>query len=72
MNTETRKKIKIDDSWKALLQDEFDLEYMQALRRFLQHEKQLGKIIYPQAKQIFSALNLTPFNQVKVVIIGYY
>ncbi|MDT8425766.1 MAG: uracil-DNA glycosylase [Methyloprofundus sp.] len=60
----------MDASWQALLQDEFDLQYMQDLRCFLQHEKQLGKIIYPQAKQFFSALNLTPFDQVKVVILG--
>ncbi len=72
MDTETSKRIKMDASWKALLQDEFDLDYMQALRSFLQHEKQLGKTCYPQTKQIFSALNLTPFDQVKVVILGYY
>jgi len=69
MDTETSKRIKMDASWKALLQDEFDLDYMQALRCFLQHEKQLGKICYPETKQIFSALNLTPFDQVKVVIL---
>ncbi|MCF7970727.1 MAG: uracil-DNA glycosylase [Methylococcaceae bacterium] len=70
MDTETNKRIKVDGSWQALLQDEFDLDYMQALGQFLWHEKQLGKIIYPHTTQIFSALNLTPFNQVKVVILG--
>ncbi|SHE22370.1 uracil-DNA glycosylase [methanotrophic endosymbiont of Bathymodiolus puteoserpentis (Logatchev)] len=70
MDTEISKRIKIESSWKAVLLDEFDQEYMRALRRFLRHEQQLGKVIYPQAKQIFSALNLTPFDQVKVVILG--
>jgi uracil-DNA glycosylase len=43
---------------------------MQGLRQFLQHEKQNKKVIYPLASQYFSALNLTPFDEVKVVILG--
>ena len=62
--------IKMDPSWKERLQGEFSLEYMQSLREFLSEEKQQGKIIYPQARQYFTALNLTPFDQVKVVILG--
>ncbi|MEO1882857.1 MAG: uracil-DNA glycosylase [Methyloprofundus sp.] len=63
-------RIKMDPSWKERLQGEFSLEYMQSLREFLTEEKQQGKIIYPQAAQYFTALNLTLFDQVKVVILG--
>ena len=69
-NLEINQQIKLEASWKELLLDEFSKEYMQALREFLAHEKQQGKTIYPRASQYFSALNLTPFNQVKVVILG--
>lgn len=60
----------METSWKELLQDEFSQDYMQALREFLAREKQQGKIIYPRANHYFSALNLTPFADVKVVILG--
>lgn len=63
-------KIKLTPSWLALLQDEFELDYMLELRKFLQHEKQRKKVIYPLANQYFSALNLTPFDEVKAVILG--
>lgn len=63
-------RIKLIPSWLALLQDEFELDYMRALREFIQHEKQGKKVIYPLASQYFSALNLTPFDEVKVVILG--
>src|SRR3990167_7676567 len=62
--------VKIATSWLMQLGDEFDKPYMQILRKFLLHEKQAKKIIYPQGNQIFNALNLTPFDEVKVVIIG--
>jgi uracil-DNA glycosylase len=62
--------IQLEPSWKALLADQFDLDYMQALRQFLQTEKQQGKQIYPAGADIFNALNSTPFDQVKVVILG--
>ena len=62
--------IKLEPLWKKYLIDEFSQDYMTSLRSFLQAEKQQQKIIYPPAKQWFSALNTTPFNQVKVVILG--
>ena len=70
INTDTTGQLKIEASWKALLQDEFAKDYMQSLGQFLRDEKQQGKIIYPRASQFFSALNLTPFANVKVVILG--
>lgn len=70
MDINLAQQVKIEASWKQVLLEEFSLEYMQSLREFLQHEKQSGRIIYPRANQYFSALNLTPFNKVKVVILG--
>lgn len=60
----------IHPSWQAVLEGEFNKPYMQALRTFLSQEKAAGKIIYPPGAMIFNAFNHTPFEQVKVVIIG--
>lgn len=49
---------------------EFEKEYMQNLRNFLLYEKRAGKTIYPAGGEIFNAFNLTPFDRVKVVILG--
>lgn len=62
--------IKLHDSWKKLLRGEFEHPYMQQLKAFLVEQKKLGKIIYPEGNNIFNALNSTPFNEVKVVILG--
>lgn len=62
--------IKLEASWKQHLLSEFQQPYMQQLRAFLQEQKALGKIIYPKGNEYFNAFNLTPFDQVKVVIIG--
>lgn len=60
----------MEASWKSLLAEEFDQRYMQELRAFLLSEKQAGKTIYPPGDVIFNAFNLTPFEKVRVVIIG--
>ena len=57
-------------SWQAVIGDEFNKPYMQALRTFLSQEKAAGKTIYPPRSLIFNAFNHTPFEQVRVVIIG--
>jgi uracil-DNA glycosylase len=62
--------IRLDPSWKLLLGQEFEKDYMRALRAFLIAEKQQGKLIYPSGPDIFNALNTTPFDKVKVVILG--
>ena len=62
--------IRLEPSWKQVLAAEFDRDYMQSLRGFLQQEKQQRKVIYPPGTQIFSAFDHTPFDQVKVVILG--
>ena len=57
-------------SWQAVIGDELEKPYMQALRDFLRQEKAAGKTIYPPSPLIFNAFNHTPFEKVKVVIIG--
>ena len=60
----------LDSSWQPYLGDELQQPYMQQLKAFLQAEKSQGKVIYPSGDQIFNAFNTTPFDQVRVVIIG--
>lgn len=62
--------VKLHESWKQLLDDEFQKPYMQQLKQFLVTQKQQGKVIYPPGSQIFNALDSTPVDQVKVVILG--
>ena len=57
-------------SWLAVVGDELEKPYMQALRDFLNQEKAAGKMIFPPSSLIFNAFNHTPFEQVRVVIIG--
>ena len=63
-------KIELDSSWKEKLIDEFNKEYMHSLRDFLKKEKSERKVIFPPGRKIFSALNLTSFQNVKAVILG--
>ncbi|QXV64945.1 uracil-DNA glycosylase [Mucilaginibacter sp. 21P] len=60
----------LDPSWKQHLSAEFDKPYMQQLRTFLKEEKDAGYTIYPRNADIFNAFNITPFDDVKVVILG--
>ncbi len=62
--------INLDPSWLSQLESEFSKPYMQTLRSFLRERKQQGKVVYPPGEQIFNALNTTPFENVKVVILG--
>jgi uracil-DNA glycosylase len=57
-------------SWQAVIGAELEKPYMQVLRDFLKQEKAAGKTIYPPSPLIFNAFNHTPFEQVRVVIIG--
>lgn len=65
-----KKPIDLHPSWLAHLAPEFELPYMKHLKQFLLEQKQAGKIIYPESKNIFNAFNSTPLDQVKVVILG--
>ena len=62
--------VKINPQWKKVLKEEFDKEYFKSLSNFLHTEKAQNKIIYPKGSEIFNAFELTPFNKVKVVILG--
>ncbi|MFT3791029.1 MAG: uracil-DNA glycosylase [Rudaea sp.] len=63
-------RIQLEPSWKARVGDYLQRPEMQALSEFLRSELRKGKIIYPPPKRIFAALNATPFDKVKVVILG--
>jgi uracil-DNA glycosylase len=65
-----QKTIDIGDSWFAELGDEFQQDYMQALKQFLSTEKANKQPILPHSSQWFNALRTTPLDAVKVVIIG--
>lgn len=67
MNT---KKPPLPPSWMQHLGQEFEKDYMLNLKAFLQDELKNQKSIYPHGSEMFSAFNLTPLDQVKVVIIG--
>lgn len=62
--------VKIEESWKRALAPEFEKPYFQSLARRLHAEKREGRTIYPPGPLIFEAFGLTPFEQVKVVLIG--
>lgn len=66
MNTD----IKLEPLWKKRLNSEFEKPYMQQLFSFLLTEKRQGKRVFPASKHYFKALDATPFDQVKVVVLG--
>lgn len=62
--------VRLGDSWKAVLGEEFSRSYMHDLKAFLQREKADGKHIFPKGAEYFRALDLTPLDDVRVVILG--
>jgi len=62
--------VKIEESWKKILQDEFDKPYFANITQHLKTEKAQAKTIYPPGKFIFNAFDTTPIDKVKVVILG--
>jgi uracil-DNA glycosylase len=64
-----KKNIQLKEGWKNVLQDEFKENYIRHLKQFLIKEK-VNYTIYPKGEDIFNAFNITPFNNVKVVILG--
>ncbi len=63
-------KVKIEESWYRVLEEEFDKQYFRNIVSQLKSEKAQGKIIYPPGSLLFNAFEKTPFDQVKVVILG--
>ena len=62
--------VKIEDSWKEVLRQEFSKPYFLQIANFLKTEKLAGKTIYPPGGLIFNAFNTTSFDQLKVVLLG--
>jgi uracil-DNA glycosylase len=62
--------VRIEQSWKEVLADEFNKEYFAKLTQFVKEEYNSGTPIYPPAKLIFNAFDHCPFDKVKVVILG--
>lgn len=62
--------IGLECSWKAVLENEFSKDYMVSLRAFLLAQRSAGKVVFPPEDEIFSALNTTPFESTKVVVLG--
>jgi uracil-DNA glycosylase len=63
-------KVNIEPSWKEALYEEFSKAYFAQIKQYLAAEKAAGKIIYPPGPLIFNAFDKTPFDQVRVVILG--
>ncbi len=61
--------VRIEDSWKARLQDEFDKPYFAALTQFVRNEYATGTV-YPPGREMFAAFDACPFDDVRVVILG--
>lgn len=70
MPSQTRIEVQIDESWKEILDDEFQQPYFSAIKQFLVKEREQGATVYPPGPLIFNAFNLTPFDKVKAVILG--
>jgi len=64
------RRIKLNPTWLDRLVHEFEKPYMAELRAFLFREKKAGKVIHPSGEDMFAALNSTPFEKIKVVILG--
>lgn len=62
--------IRLEQSWKKALESEFEKEYFKNLSQFIKDEILSGKTVYPHPKNIFAALDTTPFGSVKVIILG--
>ena len=62
--------VKIEPGWKSAMSEEFSKDYFIKIKNFLIEEKKNGQEVYPPGSLIFNAFNLTPFDQVKVVILG--
>jgi uracil-DNA glycosylase len=70
MNNDNTSAIRLHESWRAVLQPEFDAAYMSELKAFILAERKAGKTIFPPAANWFAALDATPLDEVKVIILG--
>lgn len=63
-------KVQIESSWNHILQDTFNKPYFEQIVNNLKAEKNAGKTIFPPGSLLFNAFNTTPFDAVKVVVLG--
>lgn len=68
--TDNERRIDLEPSWLARLQPEFEQPYMADLRAFLHEQKRQRRVIYPATENWFNAFRQTPFDRVRVVILG--
>lgn len=66
----SQKKPQLHDSWLDVIGEEFEKPYMHKLRAFLVEEKRRNATVYPPGPMMFNAMNITPFDKVKVVLLG--
>ncbi len=59
-----------EPGWQTVLGEELEKDYMQRLRNFLKEEKESGQVVYPKSADVFNAFWHTPFEKVKVVLLG--
>lgn len=64
------REVKVHESWRSRLQADFDSPWFGDLAEFLRTEKAAGQVVYPPGSLIFNALDTTPFEDVRVVILG--
>ena len=62
--------VKLESSWKKVLKEEFDKPYFPQIKEGILKSKSEGKVVYPPGTEIFNAFTLTPFDTLKVVILG--
>jgi uracil-DNA glycosylase len=62
--------MELEPGWQHVLHEEFEKDYMKALREFLKQEKESGQVVFPKSADVFNAFHHTPFENVKVVLLG--
>ena len=62
--------LKLEKSWKKHLEAEFNKPYIKKLKQFLATQAEIEKTVYPETHEIFNAFKTTPFDEVKVVVLG--
>lgn len=68
--SEANASVQIEESWRKVLAEEFAKPYFPLIKQFIVKQKAKGKKVYPPGSLIFNAFNLTPFDELKVVVLG--
>jgi uracil-DNA glycosylase len=70
MTEVSEKSVEMENGWKTVLSEQFSMPYFAGIKQTLLDAKAEGKVVYPPEPLIFNAFNLTPWSEVKVVILG--